>query len=158
MKKSPCFVIAALVILSDQITKYLARTYIHPFETVRVLPFFHLVSVRNRGAAFGLFKSFGNNAFIIVSIIAITVVSYLLVTRKEDRLGLSLILGGAAGNLIDRIIFGNVTDFIDVFAGSLHWPAFNIADSALTVGLVVLLVNSFFQHRHSHEQAVDTRA
>ncbi len=147
MKKSLFFFIALVVVLFDQITKYLVRNLMDPFETIKVFPFLHLVSVRNEGAAFGLFKSFGNNSFIIVSLIAILFVSYLLIKKREDRVGFSLILGGATGNLIDRIAFGNVTDFIDVFAGRLHWPAFNVADSALTVGLVILLVSSLFKHK-----------
>lgn len=151
MKKSLFFLIAFLVVLFDQITKYLVRSYMSPFETIKVFPFLHLVNVRNEGAAFGLFKSFGNNLFIIVSLIAMAFVLYLLIRKSEDRLGLSLILGGAAGNLIDRIAFGNVTDFIDVFAGRLHWPAFNIADSALTVGLIILLASSFLQHKKEGE-------
>lgn len=147
MKKSLYFLIALLVVLFDQITKYLARSFIGTFETIKIFPFLHLVSVRNEGAAFGLFKGFGNNAFIIVSLTAMIFVSYLLLKGKEDRFGLSLVLGGAAGNLIDRILFGGVTDFIDVFAGRFHWPAFNIADSALTVGLIIMVLNSLFQHK-----------
>lgn len=145
MKRPLCFIIAFLVVFFDQITKYLARSFIAPFETVRVLPFFHLVSVRNEGAAFGLFKGFGNSAFIAVSLVAMAFVSFLLIRTREDRLGLSLILGGAAGNVIDRILFGNVTDFLDFFAGRFHWPAFNVADAALTVGITIMLLNTIFR-------------
>lgn len=146
MKNSLYFFIALLIVLFDQITKYLVRGLMSPLETIKIFPFLHLVSVRNEGAAFGLFKSFGNGSFIIVSLIAMVFVSYLLMKKREDRVGLSLILGGATGNLIDRIVFGNVTDFIDVFFGRLHWPAFNVADSALTFGIIVLLVSSLFRH------------
>lgn len=145
MKIPLYFLIAILVVLLDQITKFLARSLIGPFETIKVLPFLHLVSVRNEGAAFGLFKGFGNIPFIVISLIAVIVVIVLLVRGKEDRFGLSLILGGAIGNMIDRITMGSVTDFVDVFAGRFHWPAFNVADSALTVGLVVMVVSSFIQ-------------
>jgi len=147
MKKYPYFLVALLVVLLDQITKYLARSFIGSFETIKILPFLQLVSVRNEGAAFGMFKSFGNTAFIVISLVAMLFVCYLLIKSREDRLGLSFILGGAAGNLIDRVVFRNVTDFIDVFAGRFHWPAFNIADSALTVGLAILLMGSLFHHR-----------
>jgi signal peptidase II len=143
MKSPLYFLIAILVVLLDQITKLLARSFIGPLETIEVLPFLHLVSVRNEGAAFGLFKGFGNIPFIAISLIAIIVVIVLLIRGKEDRLGLALILGGAIGNLIDRIALGSVTDFVDVFAGRFHWPAFNVADSALTIGLVVMVVSSF---------------
>ena len=144
MKSPFYFLIAILVVLLDQITKFLARSLIGPFETIKVFPFLHLVSVRNEGAAFGLFKGFGNIPFILISLIAVIVVIVLLIRGKEDRFGLALILGGAIGNMIDRITMGSVTDFVDVFAGRLHWPAFNVADSALTIGLVVMVVSSFF--------------
>lgn len=136
--------ISVLVVLFDQLTKHLVRNFIDPFETIKVLPFLHLISIRNEGAAFGLFKGFGNVTFIVVSIVAIMFVLYLMLKSDEDKLGLSLILGGAIGNLIDRIISGSVTDFIDVFAGRFHWPAFNVADSALTIGLAVMIVRSVF--------------
>jgi signal peptidase II len=137
------FLIAILVVLLDQITKFLARSLMGPFDTIKVLPFLHLVSVRNEGAAFGLFKGFGNIPFIAISLIAVMVVIVLLVRGKEERFGLALILGGAIGNMIDRITLGSVTDFVDVFVGRFHWPAFNVADSALTVGLVVMVASSF---------------
>lgn len=143
MKSPLYFLIAILVVLLDQITKFLARSLIGTFDTIKILPFLHLVSVRNEGAAFGLFKGFGNIPFIAISLIAIIVIIVLLVRGKEDRFGLALILGGAMGNMIDRITLGSVTDFVDVFAGRFHWPAFNVADSALTIGLVVLVVSSF---------------
>jgi signal peptidase II len=136
--------ISVLVVLFDQLTKHLVRNFIDPFETIKVLPFLHLISIRNEGAAFGLFKGFGNVTFIIVSIVAIMFVLYLMLKSDEDKLGLSLILGGAIGNLIDRVISGSVTDFIDVFAGRFHWPAFNVADSALSIGLAVMIVRSVF--------------
>ena len=145
MKSPLYFLIAILVVLLDQITKFLARSLIGPFETIKVFPFLHLVSVRNEGAAFGLFKGFGNIPFILISLIAVIVVIVLLIRGKEDRFGLALILGGAIGNMIDRITMGSVTDFVDVFAGRFHWPAFNVADSALTIGLVVMVVSSFVQ-------------
>lgn len=152
MKNSSCFFIALLVVVLDQTTKYLARNFIHAFETIMVLPFLQLISIRNEGAAFGLFKGLGNITFIIISVVAVAFILYLIFKSSEDKLGLSLILGGATGNLIDRIFFGNVTDFIDVFAGRLHWPAFNIADSALTVGLAVMLMKLLF-HINKGEKA-----
>ena len=143
MKIPLYFLIAILIVLLDQITKFFARSFIGPFETIKVFPFLHLVNVRNEGAAFGLFKGFGNIPFIAISLIAIIVVIVLLIRGKENRFGLALILGGATGNMIDRVTMGSVTDFVDVFAGRFHWPAFNVADSALTIGLVVMVVSSF---------------
>lgn len=137
--------ISSLVIIADQITKHLVRVYIKSYEVMNILPFLRIVHIRNEGAAFGLFKGFGNITFIIISIIAIIVVIYLLFRDKRDRINLSLILGGATGNLIDRIIYGNVTDFIDLYAGRFHWPAFNIADSALTIGISLMFFNHLKQ-------------
>ncbi len=147
MKKYPYLLLSFLVVLIDQITKFLARVYIDTFETIRIFPFLQLVSVRNEGAAFGMFRGLGNPAFIIISVLAIIAVLVLLLKGKEDGWGLALILGGASGNLIDRVVFKKVTDFVDVFAGRFHWPAFNVADSALTVGLIIMLLNSLFRQK-----------
>lgn len=154
MKSYICLLITALVVIADQCSKYLVRNFISPFDTINVLPFLNLVSVRNRGAAFGMFKSFGNIPFIVISVIAIIFVLYLLLQKTASlkpnsaniyKVTLSLILGGAIGNLIDRIFIGSVVDFIDMFAGGFHWYTFNIADSALTIGMLLML----FSIRHS---------
>lgn len=143
MKIHIYFLSAAIVALLDQTTKHLVRTFVGHFETIRVLPFLNIINIMNEGAAFGMFRGLGNTMFIVISIVAIIFVIYLILRSNEDKSGLSLILGGAAGNLLDRIFFGSVIDFIDVFAGRFHWPAFNVADSALTIGIVVLLIRSF---------------
>lgn len=135
------FLIAGTTVLLDQITKYLARTHIHPFETIRILPVLDLVNVRNQGAAFGMFSSFGNAFFISVSIAAILFMVWVIVKGKEDHRIFALLAGGAAGNLIDRVTLGYVVDFIYVGAGGYHWPAFNVADSALSVGMVLMAVS-----------------
>lgn len=132
-----------LLVIMDQATKYFADKLISPFKPVELLPFLNLVNMRNEGAAFGMFKSFGNNIFIIISLVAIAVTFFMLIKGKEDPLGLSLILGGAIGNLIDRLFRGSVVDFIDVFAGRHHWPAFNVADSALTIGIGLIFIKLF---------------
>jgi signal peptidase II len=98
--------------------------------------------VRNTGGAFGMFKSVGSTLFIAVSVMAIIFVIWLLIRTKEGYFGLSLILGGAIGNLIDRLRYGWVVDFIDFSVGKFHWPAFNVADSALTIGVIVVLLSS----------------
>ncbi len=147
MKPAVCGAVALIVTVLDQTTKHLVRTSLGPFETVPLLPFLRLVHVRNEGAAFGMFQGLGNEIFIAVSLAAVVFVVVLLVRSREDRLGLSLILGGAVGNLIDRIAFGRVTDFIDVFISRFHWPAFNVADSALTIGLLLLLGGVLLQRK-----------
>lgn len=112
------------------------------YDAVDVLPFLRIVYYENKGAAFGMFSGFGNTKFIIIAVIAIGfMLFYLIHTRdRAEYYALSLILGGAAGNLIDRIRLGKVVDFIDVYAGDWHWPAFNVADSALTVGICIFLI------------------
>ena len=134
------FLISFIVVVLDQITKYLAINYINPYDSIKIFPFLHLVIVTNKGAAFGMFKNIGSGFFITASVIAIIFVIYLLIRGKEDHLGLSLILGGAIGNLIDRILYGRVVDFIDLSIGKYHWPAFNIADSSLSVGVTIILL------------------
>jgi len=134
-----CLSIVLLVFL-DQITKHLSEAYIRVSEGIRLLGFLNLVNVRNTGAAFGLFKGFGNLFFIILSVIAIGVIIYLLWKGKDEFIGLLLVLSGAVGNLIDRVFLGYVRDFIDIHIGGLHWPAFNLADSYLTIGIAYIIL------------------
>jgi len=132
--------IAAVTVLLDQTTKYLARTHIAPSEMISVLPLVDLVNVRNQGAAFGIFSSFGNTFFISISIIAILFMAWVILKDKEDYRIFALLAGGAAGNLIDRITLGYVVDFMYFGAGGYRWPAFNVADSALSVGMVLMAI------------------
>ena len=133
------------VIALDQITKYLIATALSPADSIEIFPFLHIVSVRNTGAAFGTFKNLGSNFFVIISVIAIVFVITLLMKRTYNSTGLSLVLGGAIGNLIDRIFYGKVVDFIDFSVGNFHWPAFNVADSSLTIGIMVIFLTSLLK-------------
>jgi signal peptidase II len=133
------------VIALDQITKYLIATALSPADSIEIFPFLHIVSVRNTGAAFGSFRNLGSNFFIIISVIAIIFVITLLMKRTYNSTGLSLVLGGAIGNLIDRIFYGKVVDFIDFSVGNFHWPAFNVADSSLTIGIMVIFLTSLLK-------------
>jgi len=144
MKTRPAsfFVVAFVVFALDQATKYLIVTSLSPYQVIKALPFFNVVYYRNIGSAFGMFKSLGNPFFIVVSAAAIVAVSVMIVKDCDNRLGFSLILAGAAGNLTDRIIRGYVIDFIEVYAGNFYWPAFNIADSALTIGIALLMIKA----------------
>lgn len=146
MKKA-VFLIPVFIVVLDQVSKYFADNLIGRFEPVPVLPFLNLVNVHNTGSAFGLFKSFGNVFFIAVSAAAIVFITVMLIKEKEHRAALSLLIGGALGNLIDRIFLGYVRDFVDVYAGDFHWPAFNVADSSLTIGIFLILFKSFFGRR-----------
>lgn len=133
---------AAFVLAFDQVTKEAASSRLLLSEPVPVLgDFVRLTLVHNTGAAFGLFPG-SRLPFIVVSLLAIAVVLY-LVTREAyrglpQRVLLGCILGGAIGNLVDRVRLGWVVDFIDVGLGSARWPVFNVADSAVTVGVILL--------------------
>ncbi len=140
--------VAAVIVVFDQITKYLIDTRMLLHESIPVVQgFFNITYVKNPGAAFGflaganqLFRAF---FFIGITIAAIIlIVYYIRKTKVRDLLvisPLSLIMGGAIGNLIDRVRFGEVIDFLDVYIGPHHWPAFNVADSAISVGAVLLI-------------------
>ncbi len=136
------FCLSFVVFVLDQVTKLAVVSWLAVFDVIRVLPFFNLVYYRNTGSAFGMFRNLGNIFFIAVSAVAVVIVSLMIVKDRENRLGFSLILGGAAGNLADRVARGSVVDFLEVYAGRFYWPAFNIADSALTVGIALLVLNA----------------
>ena len=147
MKKGyyPYFVLALVVFVIDQYTKHLVRAGIAPFDVIHLLSVLNLVHVENVGSAFGLFKSLGNAFFVVLAVCASLFVAFLIVKDRYNRAAFSLILGGAAGNLTDRILYGHVVDFIDLHAGSHHWPAFNVADAALTVVIALILVHTAVQ-------------
>ena len=136
------FAVALVVFLCDQVTKYIITNNLGLYQVIKVLPSFNLVYYRNIGSAFGMFKSMGNPFFILVSAAAIAAVSLMIVKDGGNRPGLSLILGGAAGNLADRVVHGYVIDFLEVYAGDFYWPAFNVADSALTIGILLLMIKT----------------
>jgi signal peptidase II len=138
----PFFAVSSLILVLDQVTKHLVVTYLFPSGMIPLLPFLNLVYVENVGSAFGLFKSLGNTFFVVISFAAMAAVAAIMVREASHRLSFSLVLGGAAGNLVDRLVRGYVVDFLDVYVGRFHWPSFNVADSALTVGIIVLLAGS----------------
>lgn len=142
-------IISALVIMADIISKEIIVSSVALYERISVLPFLNIVHVQNKGAAFGVFAGLGNKYFIGIAIIAIIfIVIYLAKAPKGlETYALSLVLGGAVGNFIDRVRIGQVTDFIDVFVNDWHWPAFNIADSALTVGIGLFILSSLMAGR-----------
>lgn len=147
------FLIAALVLLLDRITKWAVAGNIELQHNVPVVPgFFRLTHVENPGAAFGLFAEpsaqWKVGALVSFSVLALIVVFALLWkighSLTTTTIGLSLILGGALGNLWDRMFAGHVLDFLDFYVGSYHWPAFNVADSAIVVGAGLLLFEILF--------------
>jgi signal peptidase II len=129
--------VAVAVIVADQVAKAIVRSNIKTGETVDVIPGLHLVHTKNTGVAFSLFSG-GGPLVVIVAIAALGALVAFFVTHIHRRLvwlPTGLLIGGAAGNLIDRIRLGSVTDFIKI----PHWPAFNVADIAVTVGVLTLL-------------------
>lgn len=154
---------ALSIVVLDQISKYIVMTRIEIHKSIPVINgFFNLVHTRNRGMAFGLFNRPGTDLgyYLLLSATFLAVILLLFwfsrLKQKERILapGLSLILGGATGNLIDRIRLREVTDFLDFYIGPYHWPAFNVADSAITVGTFwVVLSLLFFSPRESPEEA-----
>ncbi|MCD6319265.1 MAG: signal peptidase II, partial [Candidatus Desulfofervidaceae bacterium] len=139
----------------DQITKWIVIRHLEPYkEKIKIGPLLNIIHIRNSGIAFGLWAG-GNSGkqifFIIFTLVAIMAILYYL--YRETRLtlpktwGCGLIIGGALGNLADRIIYGNVIDFIDCHLGGYHWPAFNIADSAVTIGTILLFFQIYQERR-----------
>lgn len=136
-----------LILFSDQITKQIVKASISPYEVKEILPFLNLVYVENRGSAFGLFASMGKMFFISFNLFAIFLLVILFLKDKENKHIYSLLIGGALGNLMDRVQYGYVIDFIDIFIGNFHWPAFNIADISLTIGIFLLLYKTIWSSR-----------
>ncbi len=149
-RRWPWLLFALGVALADQLTKAWIQGWLNPGEAREVFPFFNLVLTFNRGAAFSFLHHAGGwqrwflVAFTLVVMVALLI--WLWRTRPAEgltRAGLALILGGALGNLIDRLRTGLVTDFLDFHWQQWHWPAFNLADSAITLGVVLLLLASW---------------
>lgn len=159
--KSRFLVLSACVLALDQWSKLWIETSLETHGRLSVLPgFFDLVHVRNTGIAFGLFPSGGELGGTLLltglGLAALIVVSLYFRSTPEDEplllFALALVLGGAVGNLVDRMLLGAVTDFLDVYVGARHWPAFNVADSGVTVGIVLMLAHGFgprFRRRSS---------
>jgi signal peptidase II len=147
--------ISGALILIDQWTKFLVTIHIPLYFSVRVIDnFFNITHIRNPGVAFGLFANQESEYkvlfFIIIS--AIAIVAILIIfhqtpnNRRMVRTGLTLILSGAVGNLMDRIIHKEVIDFIDFYYQKFHWPAFNVADSCITIGVALMILDLFCHH------------
>ncbi len=145
------FVISFLVVSLDQLTKWLVKTHVPFLSRINVFSWFDITHLQNPGIAFGMLKDMPENIryyFYIIVFILVLVVIFLFFRRLSEeqkifRYALALVLGGAIGNSIDRFSFGYVTDFIAVYlpgSPDLVWPPFNVADSAITVGAILILV------------------
>jgi signal peptidase II len=152
--------VAVLVVLADQITKAIVRSTIPIYSSVVVIPgVLNFTHVRNSGAAFGILNSvdfpFKATLIAIVATVALVAVAFyaagLAPQQRAARVGLALVLGGAAGNLLDRILHGSVVDFIDAYWGVYHFWAFNLADSAITIGVAVLILDMLRTTSHASD-------
>ncbi|MEA3192441.1 MAG: signal peptidase [Betaproteobacteria bacterium] len=151
-KALPWFAASLAIVLADQLTKWLVLARFAPGERREVTEFFNLVLVFNKGAAFSLLADapgWQTPVLVAFAVAAALIVSVLLIRSPGRRMfsaGLALILGGAIGNVVDRLRFGHVVDFLDLHAAGWHWPAFNVADSAITVGAALLILDGFRHH------------
>ncbi len=155
--------ISGVLVAADQATKAVVQRSMTLHDSIPIVPSVNLTYTRNPGAAFSLLAdadpTFRGWFFLAVSVVALTLVTMFL--RRVERgdwwtlSALSLILGGAVGNLIDRLRLGEVVDFIDLYVGRYHWPVFNVADSGITVGMLLLLGHALLQRRPDVRPAAD---
>lgn len=143
--------LAALVLILDQASKWwILLDVMAPPRMIEVTGFFNLVLVWNPGISFGMFGS-GEGRWLLAGLAAAIAVALVVWIARTVRpwlaVALGLVVGGALGNALDRVIHGEVVDFLDFHLAGAHWPAFNLADSAITVGVIVMLVDSLFEKR-----------
>ena len=150
---------SAIMVLADQISKTVIRSTMTLYESITVIPgFFHLTYITNDGMAFGINFPFGIYIFSTISIILTVILFWYLWTIREEniilRSGVAMILAGAVGNLIDRLLLGEVVDFLDFMIGDLHWYVFNFADSFVTIGMGIILYDAIILEKK--RQAIST--
>lgn len=151
--------LAFLIVLVDQVSKVIAEASLTYGQRVNVFPFFDFTLLYNPGAAFSFLANQGGWQrwfFTLVGVLAIAFIAYLMRKHREDKrflLALTLIMGGAAGNLIDRVLYGHVIDFLLFYWEKWHYPAFNLADSAITVGAVLLILDELMRLRKTKANA-----
>ena len=141
--------VSAILVLADQVSKAIVVRTMSLYESVPVIEnFFHFTYITNDGMAFGIDFPFGYFIFSLISALLTLFLFWYLWTVRNDslviRLGLAMIIAGAVGNLIDRLMLGEVIDFLDFMIGNFHWYVFNLADSYVTVGMVLILTDSIF--------------
>jgi signal peptidase II len=154
--------LAVVVVVIDQLTKYIASTSLEIFQPVAVMPMFNWTLMHNPGAAFSFLANEAGWQRWFFALIAVVVsgVIFLWIKRLERHdkwlaIALALILGGAVGNVIDRIWLGYVVDFIQVYYQQWYWPAFNIADSAISIGVVMIIIDSVREYRTDTKQKLE---
>ena len=152
--------LALVVVVVDQLTKYIASTSLEMYQPIAVMPMFNWTLMHNPGAAFsfladqpGWQRWFFAAVAIIVSIVIFVWIKRLEQHEKWQAIALALILGGAVGNVIDRIWLGYVVDFIQVYYQQWYWPAFNIADSAISIGVVMIIIESIREYKEERKSS-----
>ncbi|MDG5901166.1 signal peptidase II [Shewanella xiamenensis] len=156
--------VVVLVFLADQLSKQWVLANFDLFESVKLLPFFNFTYVRNYGAAFSFLSEAGGWQRWLFTLVAVGFSTLLTVwLRKQPaslwklNLAYTLVIGGALGNLIDRLMHGFVVDFIDFYWGKSHYPAFNIADSAIFIGAVLIIWDSFFNSESKQDKTEEVK-
>ncbi|MFC3193555.1 signal peptidase II [Marinicella sediminis] len=142
--------VSGLVVIADQITKYLASSHLELYVPHKITGFFNLTLMHNEGVAFSILADQSGWQRYFIAVVASLIVIWLLYWLKQNRkhmtlqnVALVMVIGGALGNIWDRIVLGYVVDFIELHYKSYYWPAFNIADSAITLGAVLLIIDAF---------------
>ncbi|MBL8659041.1 MAG: signal peptidase II [Rhodospirillales bacterium] len=154
--------LAGSVIVADQLSKWAMMAIMRPPRVIEVTAFFNLVVGWNRGVSFGLFNTDSPLNAWVLPVLALSIAAVLAIwlsrtDRRTIALGLGLIIGGAIGNVIDRLRFGAVFDYLDFHAFGFHWPAFNVADSAITIGAIILVADSLFVRSDIRKIPEETR-
>ena len=149
--------ITIVIFIIDQLTKWLIRLSLKPGATITIIShLFNILHSRNKGAAFGMFQDY-SQYLTVLTFVAIFLILYLFVTTpSKDKLlraSYGMILGGALGNLYDRIIYGYVTDFLDFHIGQYSWPTFNIADSSISIAIILIIYDAIKKER-AHTKAL----
>ncbi len=150
--------VAVIAILADQLSKYyILHEVLGSWAVINIAPVFNLVRAWNTGVSFSMFNNYGSLGVWLLSGMALLIVAFLLTWLKNEKsrlaqAALGLIIGGALGNVIDRVRLGAVFDFLDFHIGESHWPAFNAADSFICIGAGILILQSVFNHLKKKEQ------
>lgn len=156
----PYAALAALVVLLDQVSKAVVHKFIPFYDSIKVIPgFLNLTHIHNKGAILGIFNSSGRSwtpvLLLLLNAAALGLVVYYFSKTSEKeraaRIALSLIVGGALGNVVDRIARGYVVDFIEMYVGRFHWPTYNMADACISIGAVVLILSVIIRRPHASD-------
>ncbi len=151
-------ILSVVTIVLDQLSKFWVEARLPLYGSEPLIPYFNLVHLQNTGAAFSMFRTAPKLMFIgLATIVSIGILSWLNKHRQGETftaVGLCLILGGAIGNVIDRVRLGHVTDFVDFYIGNWHFAAFNVADAAISVGAALLIVDMLLEWKRGGAKAI----